>query len=60
MVAIKENDVFIAIGAGGQIIWIVPHLELVAVLTAAGNSPQESSTIFWDYIMRFAQDVKNH
>jgi len=57
---IKENDVFIAIGAGGQIIWIVPHLELVAVLTAAGNSPQESSTIFWDYIVRFAQDVKNH
>jgi CubicO group peptidase (beta-lactamase class C family) len=57
---IKENDVFIAIGAGGQIIWIVPHLELVAVLTAAGNSPEESSTIFWDYIVRFAQNTKNH
>ena len=55
---IKENDVFIAIGAGGQIIWIVPHLELVAVLTAAGNSPQESSTIFWDYIVRFAQEFQ--
>ncbi|HUU40340.1 MAG TPA: serine hydrolase [Desulfatiglandales bacterium] len=57
---IKENDVFIAIGAGGQIIWIVPHLKLVTVLTAEGNTQQESRAIMWDYIVKFAQNVKNH
>lgn len=56
---IKENDVFIASGAGGQKIWIVPHLDLVAVSTAE-NRQQENRAILWDYIIKFAQEMKNH
>jgi CubicO group peptidase (beta-lactamase class C family) len=56
---VKENDVIMASGAGGQKIWIVPHLNLVAVSTA-GNRKQENKTILWDYIIKFAQDRKEH
>jgi len=52
-----ENDVIMASGAGGQKIWIVPHLNLVAVSTAR-NRKQENASILWDYIIRFAQDIK--
>lgn len=52
-----ENDAYYASGAGGQKIWIVPHLNLVAVSTAR-NRKQENTSILWDYIIRFAQDTK--
>lgn len=55
---IKKNDIFYASGAGGQKIWIVPHLNLVAVSTAS-NSRGENMAILWDYILKFAQDPKN-
>lgn len=55
---VKKNDIFYASGADGQYIWIVPHLNLVAVSTAS-NSRGENMAILWDHILKFAQDAKN-
>ena len=36
------NDAFFALGSGGQFIFVVPHLNLVVVSTAANFGPDES------------------
>lgn len=49
---IDRNDVFRAVGRGGQYIWVVPHYDLVAVSTAWNDNNGESShPMFFRYII---------
>jgi CubicO group peptidase (beta-lactamase class C family) len=36
------NDAYFALGVGGQFIFVVPHLKMVVVSTAANFGPDES------------------
>jgi CubicO group peptidase (beta-lactamase class C family) len=49
---LQVNDVFYALGWGGQLVWVVPHLNMVAVTTGANY---DNSTVplnfFRDYIL---------
>jgi CubicO group peptidase (beta-lactamase class C family) len=49
---LKTNDIFFAKGAGGQFIFVVPHLEMVVVITAENwrNMALEYGILF-DYIL---------
>ena len=38
---LEVNDVFFALGFGGQFIFVVPHLEMVIVSTAANFGADE-------------------
>jgi CubicO group peptidase (beta-lactamase class C family) len=49
---IDRNDVFRAVGRGGQYIWVVPHYDLVVVSTAWNdNNGESSSPMFFRYII---------
>jgi CubicO group peptidase (beta-lactamase class C family) len=49
---VEENDIFIAVGRGGQYIWIVPQYDLVVVSTAWNDSNGKSSSpMFFRYII---------
>lgn len=49
---IDRNDIFRAVGRGGQYIWVVPHYDLVAVSTAWNdNNGKSSHAMFFRYII---------
>lgn len=49
---VEENDIFIAVGRGGQYIWVVPQYDLVVVSTAWNdNNGKASSPMFFRYII---------
>ena len=49
---VEVNDIFIAVGRGGQYIWGVPQYELVVVSTAWNdNNGYSSSPMFFRYII---------
>jgi CubicO group peptidase (beta-lactamase class C family) len=49
---IDRNDIFRAVGRGGQYIWVVPHYNLVVVSTAWNDNNGESShPMFFRYII---------
>jgi CubicO group peptidase (beta-lactamase class C family) len=57
---VAVNDISIAVGRGGQYIWVVPHLELVAVSTAWNdNNGKSSSPMFFRYIIPAVQAVED-
>jgi CubicO group peptidase (beta-lactamase class C family) len=39
----KEFDSFLALGYGGQFIWVVPELDIVTVITVKEESPEDTS-----------------
>ncbi len=49
---LKTNDIFFAKGAGGQFVFVIPHLEMVVVITAENwrNMALEYGILF-DYIL---------
>jgi len=49
---LKRNDMFFAKGAGGQFIFVIPHVEMVVVITAENwrNMVREYGILF-DYIL---------
>jgi len=49
---LKKNDIFFAKGGGGQFIFVIPHLEMVVVVTAENwrNMTREYGILF-DYIL---------
>jgi len=50
--ALRVNDVFYANGWGGQLIWVVPHLNMVVVSTSGNfESGDEPLYFFRDYIL---------
>jgi CubicO group peptidase (beta-lactamase class C family) len=49
---LETNDVFIAVGRGGQYIWVVPQYNTVVVSTAWNdNNGKSSSPMFMNYIL---------
>jgi CubicO group peptidase (beta-lactamase class C family) len=49
---VEVNDIFIAVGRGGQYIWVVPQYDLVVVSTAWNdNNGKSSSPLFFRYII---------
>jgi CubicO group peptidase (beta-lactamase class C family) len=57
---LQENDVFYALGWGGQYIWVVPHLSMVVVSTGANfETGDEPRQFFKDYILPAAYTVQN-
>ncbi|UCG53084.1 MAG: serine hydrolase [Candidatus Latescibacterota bacterium] len=53
---VEVNDIFIAVGRGGQYIWVVPQYELVVVSTAWNdNNGKSSSPMFFRYIIPAVQ-----
>jgi CubicO group peptidase (beta-lactamase class C family) len=49
---VEENDIYIAVGRGGQYIWVVPQFNLVVVSTAWNdNNGKSSSPMFFRYII---------
>ncbi len=49
---LRINDVYYALGWGGQLIWVVPHLDMVVVSTGGNyNSGNEPLDFFRDYIL---------
>jgi CubicO group peptidase (beta-lactamase class C family) len=56
--ALHVNDVFYADGWGGQFIWVVPHLKMVAVSTGGNfESGNEPLYFFRDYILPAAYNA---
>jgi len=56
--ALQVNDVFYADGWGGQLIWVVPHLNMVAVSTGGNfESGNEPLYFFRDYILPAAYNA---
>ncbi|WP_036382059.1 serine hydrolase [Muricauda sp. MAR_2010_75] len=49
---IETQDIYYAIGYGGQFIWIIPHLDLVVVSTAGNGSITRKSEpmLWWDIL----------
>jgi CubicO group peptidase (beta-lactamase class C family) len=55
---IDVNDVYRAVGRGGQYIWVVPHYDLVAVSTAWNdNNGKSSDGMFFRYIVPAVQST---
>ncbi len=49
---VSSNDIYFASGFGGQFLWIVPHLNLVVVLTAANfENPKVYHYVFKKFIL---------
>ena len=55
---LRENDVYFSWGAGGQFIFVVPHLNMVIVSTAGNYSNNDiiTFTILRDYIIEAVSD----
>jgi CubicO group peptidase (beta-lactamase class C family) len=56
---IGVNDISLAVGRGGQYIWVVPHYDLVVVSTAWNdNNGKYSSPMFFRYIIPAVRSVE--
>jgi len=57
---VDVNDIFIAVGRGGQYIWVVPQYELVVVSTAWNdNNGESSSPVFFRFVLPAVRAVED-